>query len=580
VKKPTVKEIRELKEQLAGKDGNGGFYAQLREEQKTDQKFRDDAFGVNIKSPYHIIRTGTAARIVDTVTDHINTSNPQVFRKPRKGITTEEERAARVAKLLNHWAILLIDEIEESLKNDNQRGEAFAQIDYNPNYDPNDDYSLPVIFTAPDPMIIYADPHEYHGIPRRVIKYCRMSVGQVEQMFPDWNNPRKREPDDKDGVEYLAYWDKDWRYIEADEEPLLSQGIQKNIFGFVPFVHCYSGFGKRSPEGKPEDRAVGKLRKLRGRLIEECEVESRLDSIIGLMANPILVLKPTDPNAEDVDEKAVELSPGRVVTLGFGWDYEIKGMDANVIQPLAFHLGQIRGALGVETPPVSMGLPSTSRATGRQEDIYVEQYGSKYEKLTNNIERMWATALGMGLRVLEIVPALLPITVRVTTTLDGKEIGKEETIDKKDIDGYYDCQVKLQAKDTGRDYMKYRLLASEGRVSWETLLIEGLGWTQDRAKQEIINALVETAWRTNPKLLDMVLREAMEEAGRSKLLRQMDEQAKQEAQAQQMLAGMPPVQPRPSEAQSPDAAGILRQVLQETPGGGARQSSAGYMQGV
>lgn len=580
--KPTIEDIRKVREELAGAKGDGseGFHSQSRTEQKTDQKFYDDKFEVNIKKPYHTIRTGSAARIVDNITDHIDTSNPQAFRKPRKRTPAEDEQAAKVARLFNHWLPLLIDEIEESLKNDNRRGEAFVQIEYNENYDPNDDDSLPIIATAPDPMILYPDPHEYRGVPRQMVKSCRMTSSQVKQQFPNWSNPEKRTLNSTEGVDYWAWWNKDWRYMEADGEALLPQGVQENILGFVPFAHCYSGFGKRSPEGKPEDKAVGRIRRVRGRLIEECEVESRLDSIVGGMANPLFVGKATVAGIEKPDDwDEMDLSPGHNIWLDYGIDYEVKGMDAALLQPLIFHLSQIRGALGLETPPVSLGMPSTSRATGRQEDIYAEQYGRKYRKLIDNVERMWATALGMGLRILETVPTLLPITVRATVLEDGKQVRKEETVTKADIDGYYDCKVELRAEDAiahDRKVQLGRLLVNEGRIPWVEFLTEYAGYTNDKAEELITQTLVDQAI-FSPQFINITIKEALEKLGMTKHIKELEEKAAMQAEMQQGLGGMGAPARRPTEARNPEAAGIIRQMLEESPVG-IRKSSGGYEQ--
>ena len=580
LKKPTIEEIRKVREELVGKEGGGGYYSSLRAEQITDQEYYDDEFSVNIRKPYHIIRTGTAARIVDNITDHIDTSNPQAFRKPRKRNTTEDERAAKIARLLNHWLPRLIDEIEETLKNANRRGEAFVQVEYNENFDPDDDDSLPIIPSAPDPMIIYSDPHEYMGIPRQVIKSCKMSVGAVRQVFPKFSNPKHRRLDKNEGVDYWFWWDKDWRYGEADGEPLLSQGIQENILGFVPFVHCYSGFGKRSPSGRPEDRAVGRLRKVRGRLKEECEVESRLDSIIGLYANPIVVGKALTNDTEKPEGwDELDFSPGHNIWLDYGVDYEIKSADPSLIQPLVYHLSQIRAALGVETPSVSMGMPSTSRATGRQEDIYVEQYGRKYRKLIQNVEKMWATALGMGLRILYNIPALLPITVRATMLKDGKPVNQEETIEKTDIGRYYDCTVELRAEDeitTDRKVQLGRLLINEGRIDWRTFLTEYVGWTEDKAEEVITQTLVDQAI-FSPQFINITIKEALEKLGMQKHIEELEAKAAEQQQMQQQLQGMGKAKFRPSEARNPEAAQVIRQLLE---GQGVRNTSAGYEQGV
>jgi len=577
--KPTVKEIRDYRQELVGTHGAGGFYSTLRAEQTTDQQFYDDEFKVNITDPYRIKRTGTAARICDSISWHIDTANPQASREPRKSGEPEDKRAKKVTTLLNHWLLLMVEEIEEAVKNAVRRGEAFFQMEYNPNYNSTDSNSLPIMPMAPDPMIVYPDPHEYRGVPRQVIKSCRMTCSQVEQLHPNWSNPQKRKLNSIEGVDYFAWWNKDWRYFEADEESLLPGDIQPNVLGAVPFVHCPSGFGKKSPEGKPEAKYRGLLSPLRGRLIEECEIESRIDSQIGLFTNPVVKAMKTDPNADpEPTAEQLDFGPGRTIIVPFGWQIDI--IQGQVPSAQMFqHLYQIKQALGVELPPIALGLPSTSRATGRQEDIYGEHYRQRFSKLIGNVERALATALGMGLKYLDTIPGALPITVRATAIENGKSIRKEETITKEDIDGYYDCTVRLQVQDSSRDFMKYRLLASENRVSWETLLVEGLGWTKDRAQSEITDTLVEMVWRTNPQMLDIVLREAMEEAGRGNLLKKVDEQAAQQAASQQLLAGMPPAKTRPPEATNPLAADTLRQVLQEGQGG-VRQSGAGYMQGV
>ena len=119
--------------------------------------------------------------------------------------------------------------------------------------------------------------------------------------------------------------------------------------------------------------------------------------------------------------------------------------------------------------------------------------------------------------------------------------------------------------------MLYRVLANEGRVSWKSLLMDGMGKTEDEAEDEINETLAEMAWRTNPKMLEMVMEEAMEDAGMGRLLAKVKEKAAMSQAAQQGLGGMPQGQTRPSEARNPMAKDILRQTLSETPVG-IRQS--------
>lgn len=578
----SLEEIYNLKKQLVGTEGSGGFYSKLRTEQGKDQEYYDDTFGTSIKSPpYRVSRTGAAARIVDTAYDSVDVSNPQVFCEAKKSTKIEEEKAARRARLLNHWVKQLSQEIEEAKKNGMIRGEGYFQVEYNNDFDPNNEKSLPIQITAPDPMIIYPDPHEVRGVPRRVIKSCQMNVGQVQQYWPDWSNPDKKEVNSQKGVDYLAYWDVGTRHIEADKEAILA--TQPNIFNIVPFSHFYTGFGKRSPEGKPETKVVGRLRKNRDVLVEQCETQSRIDSQIALFTDPVVLLEPTmdnPPKLPDDIEQQLEFGPGKVIQAVPGWKITI--FQGDVPGPQMYnHLYQINAQLGLEVPNVAMGIPSTSRATGRQENIYAEQYSRKYKAFKGNLAEALATALGMGLRIVEWrlkeFPQTTKITVKATEIKDGKETPKEELITAEDIGGCYDCRVEFKEDDStaqDREFTKYERLAGQGRVSWKALLVQGMAYTEDEAEEEINETLAEMAWRTNPELMGMVLTEALERAGQHALLRKMQEKAQREQQMARVMPQAGAESPRPSEARNPLASDILRQSLSETPIG-TRRSPGG-----
>jgi hypothetical protein len=556
----SIEEIRKLKESLEE------HYSGLRREQETDQQFYDDKFPVNITGPYHVVRTGSAARIVDNLVDHITTSNPRVSRDPKKKSQTAQESARKVTILLNSWVEKLVEQIEEAVKNGGLRGEGYFQLDFNP-----DDKFMPITITAPDPYIVYADPHEVNGIPARVIKWHKMTVGAVRTLYPEWRPQGDKKSTDE--VEYLAYFDSKWRYFEADGIPLLKGGIQKNLFGFVPFVHFASGFGKTSAEGKPETKYVGRLRKIRGRLKEECEIESRLDSIIGLWANPIMVLKPTIEDATLPPPNSIDLSPGHVITLDYGWDYEIR--QGTPPPPEMFHhQARIQGALGLEAPPVTLGVPSTASASGRQEDIYSFHFKRKPDKLQKNVERALAIALGLCLRAIETIPGLLPIDIRTVEFVDGQTIRKEETVTKEDIDGFYECKVEFKPDEEleqGRKLMMFRALhdsPSGPKVSWKTLLTEGLGWPEEKAEEEIDETLAETAIRTNPLLANIAVEEAMEGLGLQRYLNELKSQGQE-----LMTTGLAPIrsgQPRAFTG-NPESRDVVRQMLMQEAGGTVRK---------
>jgi hypothetical protein len=176
---------------------------------------------------------------------------------------------------------------------------------------------------------------------------------------------------------YLGYWDCNNRYFEIAEQPI-TDGVQENYLGFVPIVHGYSGFGKKSADGDPSTLAVGRLRKIRGRLKEECEIESRIDSIIGLFANPIREIEQTDASDRSADLADLEkqtIAPGYNLVTPYGFKSKLYTPDVASAQ-LFQHLYQIRQALGAEIPPVMQGQAAAD-ATGRLADIQYEHASTK-----------------------------------------------------------------------------------------------------------------------------------------------------------------------------------------------------------
>ena len=174
------------------------YYQNLRNEQKKDDEYYSDTFTTPlIQDPYHVVRTGRGARLVDTPAEHIVTENPQVFVEARKNTQASRESAIKQARLFNHWFYLLKlnnpDPLKEVVKNLLRRGEAYRQILLNENWDRENDLELPIWYLTPDPMLIKAYPEERHGIPKAVIvKYKRLSW-IIKERWPEWEGSNKKE---------------------------------------------------------------------------------------------------------------------------------------------------------------------------------------------------------------------------------------------------------------------------------------------------------------------------------------------------------------------------------------------------
>ena len=558
--KPTVDEIRKLKTEFID------YKDRLTTLQNAEQEYYDDKFPVSsIKAPFHIKRTGAAARIVDGITQHISTSNPQVFREPHGKSATAAEKSQKVARLLNSWVTNLTNEIEDAGKDSGLRGEGFFQIEY------SDDKEFPLKVTVPDPLTVFPDPHESKGIPVRVIKSYKATVGAIQNEYPNWR-PRGNQESTEE-VEYLAYWDKDWRYMEADEVSIID--IQPNVLGVVSFVHFYSGFGKTSPSAKPEEKAVGRLRKLKDLLLQECEQESRKDSIFAIYANPVVIINPVEGyDTEPPDATELKFSPGAVITGVRGWVATI--FQGIAPTPEMFHdLVRLRARIGDEVPPVSLGVSSGAAASGRKEDILGYHFGRRYIKLVKNLEQAIERMLGLALKICENVPGVLPLSIQTVQSIDGKDQRKEEAVGKEDIDKYYGCKVELRPEDerekAGR-LMEGRMMLNDGRISWLTFLTKYAGLTEDKAKREIYRTIAEKITMENPMMLDAFARMAFEQSGGGAFLREYDARMTAQGQPQQ-----PPItssQPgRNFNTQTPLDRDVIDQELNQSMAGQRRAPS-------
>ncbi len=560
--KPTVEEIRALKDELVL------FYGGLRSQQSLYQSFYDEdaVFDakVGIKEPYHIVHTGSAARIVDTLVENIILNNLQAFRKAHKTSEKANKSASVVTAMINTWLKKLREEAEEAVKNTAHRGEAFGQIEYDPS-----NKEMPIRLTIPDPMNVYADPQEVDGIPKRVIKSFKMTVGAVKQLYPEFKSGKKSTTE----IDYLAYWDSEWRYFEADTQALLPEDIQTNILGFVPFVHVASGFGKSSPDGKPEKKYVGRLHKAIGRLIQQCQSQSRYDSGMALWANPYSYIEHLTADAPEVSEEvlqAMDLSPGHSFDVPFGLKFTVSE-GTPPPREMFMQLMEINNALDIETPPVTQGVPSAAGASGRQEDIYTAQFKRKPNKIQKNVEWLLSRLFSLALRIIDTQP-IDPISVETIEFVNGENIRKLETVTKEDIDGYYGCSIEFKPdKDVERSgqVMLYRTLANEGRVSWKTLLMEGLGMTEDEAEDEMAEATADTVIRTNLTAANIAAEEAFEKMGMQRFSNEM------KAQGIPLVGGelMPRRQGQPRNLTGiPESRGAVRQMTTESSGNPTRRA--------
>jgi len=533
--------------------------------QKEEQQFYDDIFTVPmIKAPQYLSRTGTASWLVDGPASHIITRNPQVFVEPKRNSDTSRKSADKVNFLLNNWVQIILKQtpqpFKEFVKKLLLRGEAWWHPIYDENWDKSSG-TLPVLFLVPDPLNIFASPDGSD-----LIVYYERSPWEIHMKYPQWSNPNNK-GNKGDTIPWLEYWTPKERYFEADGEPVLKGNIQENILGFIPYVHAYSGFGDSSPEGKPESLVVGRLRKVKDLLIQECAINSDIDSTIHKFAKPrvdVIAPEGAEGLAEEL-KKEYDMGAGAMNVLPFG--SELKEGERILPTQEAFqHFYNIRQRIAVEAPPIMSGLPSGS--SGRQEDIVGYHFIRRFDSVVEATEIAFAKALDMGRDMLKIVPGWLPITQWVELP-DGSA---SKNITESDLDAVVDTRIILKAADPiedDRKLMAGRALKGENLIDWETFLIEYAGYTPERAGEIIEQTIADTVVMQNPMLFQALAEKALENLGMTDYLEKLRMQNAQQEQMQEGMKNTPVEQgarggeARQFNAQSPEAREMVDMMLSQ-----------------
>ena len=521
-----VSEILDLKEYFVNT-----LYSTLRKYQREEQDYYEDKFDVpQIKEPMRKARTGRAARLVDRPVEHIVTSNPQVLVEE---IHKVDDKNKKILPMLNRvWMPALKRQnpnpFKESIRKCLLRGESWLQLSHNPTWNVsvgedkdgkpifNKQGLLPVWFLSPDPIIVFADPEEYEGIPKRVIVWCERMPALVKNAYPEWSNPEGKEKNQL--VNWLAYYDNKSRYFEADGQAV-GGGIQPNIYGFPPFIHATSGFGCQTALGEPSDLIVGRLRKCQDLLVRDSAIASSIDGIIYLMGQPQHMFEcVVDQQYPDDMLEGKEFGLGKAILLPYG----VKHVDYLGMQPtpqMFQWYENIQRALEWEDPRVLVGLPEGT--SGRQQEMTATSAMTRYEALVENVEAQFTTGVNKALQMIKKIPGLLP-----------------EGISGDDItDGYY---VQLKAEDEASDERRATLGSRlyqnpKQEIDLMTNLVKYQGKTVEEAREIVTNIMVDMVTFQNPEWAAIAGQAAADEMGMEKYLQSIRERGQSAVNQQQGL---------------------------------------------
>ncbi len=516
----TVKEIQEFKDWAVDV-----YHSNRLKEQGIDQEYIDDTFVVPfIKASVTPVRTGKGYRMVSAPAEHIVSSNPQLFRDKTKENDTQAQRDANVAKEGNRWLRILLRQnpqpFKQHIKHLLGRGEAWIYLPHNENFKKDNPNNIPVNFVLLDPLIVFADRSEDSGIPTRIIISYQRQASSIQESYPLWamkNGDTPIKPTEK--IPFFMYYDSKTRYFETggwkdtlgnvfrgeallrDVKGKLSNGdgLQENIYGFVPFVHAYSGFGMGSVDGDPAYLAVGRIRYCRNRIDEYTAIRSTLNAITYRYAHPSIDLTYTGEEPSGDIREAYNRAPNafNIIRLPDGATIT-KAENLLPDAELYTYLASIERDIDREDPLGT--IASAIGTSGRQQDIATEASLRRYDSVVENSAHAWATAFGLALKMITKLPALL-----MPKGLDASDIGDN-----------YECRIELKAEDpVERDRlvtMGERLMINK-ILDLQTFLTDHYGKTVEQAQQIMTNILVDDATRNNPIIAQIMGENAAREFG-------------------------------------------------------------------
>ena len=535
------------------------IYNGVRKTQLESDGFYEMTYKIGIEPPYRSFRSFISRRIIDTGAEHIASDNPVVLKDPITQTKQDQEKADIIEGFGNALLSMLmqsdIHPIQETVKNFGLRGESFIKVYPNPDYPEKPEREKkekkerlearieawedeckaipPILWDILEPMTVYCSMKHRLNIPLDAIVSYQRTVADVKNEYPNWKNPNNREDDEN--VDWLEYYDWEYRYFEADEEAV-SDGVEENLLGVVPIVHLYSGLGKRNDKGTPDTLVRDLIFPCKDNIIAYSRAQSQLDSIVGLYTHPRII---TSLNKKDLE--GLDMSPGAAVT-GIP---ATERFDLN--QGMAPHPALFQHVINLGNEleqyiPSPLGGSVSGAESGYQQAQQISQGSLKYIRMKESTQHIIAAALMMSFRFIKRV-LRHDVVLRGITKDDKKPQISNFKIKIKDLEDFTQVKVRLEPSDP--EYRDRRALIglrmrAQKEISRTTFLQDYASITD--ASDEVTQIYAEQILETNPMIQQVIGQKALEKMGMKEEAELIQKQmAEQEANAKsvQKTSGMP-----------------------------------------
>ncbi len=443
--------LREIKEMMGDK-ANGprmSRFRSLRTNQKTAQDWYNLKYEVKIHEEFKKIKLPTARQMVDTFVAHLPLSNPTVkvvpFKEKNPYVKRAETQQDYYDALLRWNIQQTTNFLYDAAKDIGCKGEAFIKVVWDENVlgaaanekDIDKKHAamldrMPLKIMAREPSNCYPSPDHIDCRPTDMLEQYKITAAQVHRVWPNW----RKKTSSNVPVVFTEYWDNEALCFLADGVPV-TDGVEENPYGCVPYCHVYSGFGHRDADNSPESLAVGIFQHSIDLLMQQCRDFAYLDKAEAFASLPMLLLP---GNKEDYEQggKALVPKPGQVTYTG---DFQgevakvvwaANNLPAGIMQAIAVH----DAMLGKSQPQVLRGEAPRGVEAGYPIALMIGEARLEFGVPLDNLQTLFS-------RTCDLVRIIIRDVVKEEVPIWGAK--GMITLDPESCDGAYRVSVGFDA---------------------------------------------------------------------------------------------------------------------------------------
>jgi hypothetical protein len=533
-KAPTVDEI---KKRLSAWET---YYQRHHQNQKDIDEFYELTFSAQVPKRYPTRKPSTARDWIDAGVRHFTLDNPRMTVYARRPSDAGRKQAASLEAWGNFFLKLSRRQIKDVAKKVLLRGEGFIKInmddtyfgDYNGKaidsldikelmeYREKRLYHFPIYLTIPDPINVYCSVAHDGLMPLEVIECFEITVSEAIALckkngwqFNPERNGTPRRPDEK--VTWISYYSCDWRCFILDDVAVLKGGVQRNIFGFVPYVHFSAMAGQTGYDGKPEYEYRPIIHGKQDMFIMESRMLSFIDAINARHAFPRYKFRGNPEVIKQYYPRGVPTDPEKLLLEQEGI-MEIDVLSGDKPPEGLFAEFAIMQQLAAAPAIASSGGRPTGVYSGVHQESLIAMARSQYKDAFMSLQEALAIVLGMGLRIIEKVYKHDVMIKNLSA--DSPKV--YQILKVSDIQGYYDCEVALLAEPPEATDTRKALgvtLWQKGAISKRMMKKEYFDMSDDEIDEDDAQRIAEDTMN-DPLIRGAMGRDALEQLGMHKAL--------------------------------------------------------------